>query len=539
MSASLLNAISPPVTPSAGAGGETTSQLASAPTDTEFSHSFLTQIQVLQKSGEIPKDIRESKDFQKMAQLIDSEGQSVSALLGEKLPRIKAVKDINLDKTMAALKDILGQLEGLSDKRTFTLPKLSRMNNSERQKNDEDKEESSALLSAVSQTEAVTEELPINTDPDTSAILMEKNLNIEPKIATDLSATSANTTDMAQNQHEEKIDTAALPISTDRNIPDPLVTATINKIDAMDKPEKVDTLNSVTDKVNTIQESLAAVNVTALPVIEQGQQAEHVITPVLRQKNSWVEDKQQSTVISSLVAMTHEDSLKPEVNLAHLLKRENLFSTAQIETSEFKKDALIPKILDTQISNTNPSNDSASQKFASIDLSALNRQIDSAVTKVDIPPMTKPFNHPEWKQEFNERIVWMHNKSISSAELRLNPNNLGPISIAIKMDQDQQTSIQIQAHHAGVRDAIESSIPRLREMLNTQQINLSDVNVSQQQQQGQGSSARQAMQDALNERSASASQNYGVEEGDHASAISDEINQGRIISSKGLLSLYA
>jgi len=315
----------------------------------------------------------------------------------------------------------------------------------------------------------------------------------------------------------------------------------VTKIDKSE--EKGDVLKLSADKVNKDQPQpplATVVNMTTLPIIEveQSQQADRVMPQVLRQTNSLIDDKKQSAVISSLTATVEERGLKPEVNIAHLLKRENLLNKAQVEVSEFKMDALTSKILDVQTSNMSQSGDSASQKFAAIDLSALNRQIDGAVTKTELLPMTKPFNHPEWKQEFNERIVWMHNKAIPSAELRLNPNNLGPIAITIKMDQDQQASIQIQAHHAGVRDAIESSIPRLREMLNTQQINLSDVNVSQQQQ-GQGS-ARQAMQDVLNERAGNnTSDNHEADgEGSHTNAVSDEINQGRVISSKGLVSLY-
>jgi len=152
MSASLLNTISPLVTPSIRRGAASESSTVS--TDTKFSHSFLTQIQTLQKSGEIPKDIRESKDFQKMTQLIaDSEGQSVSALLGEKLPKIKEVKEINLDKTMTELNDILGQLEVLSknNKETVKNPKLSRVDKSEEQDSHRDKEENSVLSWDINQ----------------------------------------------------------------------------------------------------------------------------------------------------------------------------------------------------------------------------------------------------------------------------------------------------------------------------------------------------------------------------------------------------
>jgi len=668
MSTSLLNAISPSIAPSVSGGS--VSKPSSVSTDIEFSHSFLTQMQALQKSGEIPKDIRESRTFQKMTRLIaDSEGQSTSVLLGEKLPQIKEVKDINLDKTMTTLKGILGQLETLSknNKEVLKPPKLSRIDKTEGQDSNREEGDSSALLGInqlpvlseqklqspislngkatddASQIASVATEVLALQATITSKAGAEQVTKIDKSkekdgivklpaddasqidsVATEVLALQATTTSKEDAEQVTKIDKSkekdgivklpaddasqiasvatevlALQATTTSKVGAEQVTkidkskekgdvlklaadatgqrdsvakasavtdntgqrdsvatevlglqaTTTSKVSAeqvtkIDKSEeKGDVLKLSADKVNKDQPQpplATVVNMTTLPIIEveQSQQADRVMPQVLRQTNSLIDDKKQSAVISSLTATVEERGLKPEVNIAHLLKRENLLNKAQVEVSEFKMDALTSKILDVQTSNMSQSGDSASQKFAAIDLSALNRQIDGAVTKTELLPMTKPFNHPEWKQEFNERIVWMHNKAIPSAELRLNPNNLGPIAITIKMDQDQQASIQIQAHHAGVRDAIESSIPRLREMLNTQQINLSDVNVSQQQQ-GQGS-ARQAMQDVLNERAGNnTSDNHEADgEGSHTNAVSDEINQGRVISSKGLVSLY-
>jgi len=58
----------------------------------------------------------------------------------------------------------------------------------------------------------------------------------------------------------------------------------------------------------------------------------------------------------------------------------------------------------------------------------------------------------------------MNNKSISAAEIKLNPAHLGPISVRIDVNQDQAT-IMFTAQHADVKEAIEASIPKLREML--------------------------------------------------------------------------
>ncbi|MBE0437411.1 MAG: hypothetical protein IBX56_16595, partial [Methylomicrobium sp.] len=73
-----------------------------------------------------------------------------------------------------------------------------------------------------------------------------------------------------------------------------------------------------------------------------------------------------------------------------------------------------------------------------LDMAQLHRQI-AGQTRIEAPAMSKPMAHPEWGQELGERIVWMNNRAMPFAELRLNPQHLGPISIRIDMNQDQTT----------------------------------------------------------------------------------------------------
>lgn len=83
---------------------------------------------------------------------------------------------------------------------------------------------------------------------------------------------------------------------------------------------------------------------------------------------------------------------------------------------------------------------------------------------------------PAWKDGLADKVVWMLGRNQMSAELRLNPANLGPMEIKLSMDQDQ-ASISFLTQHAAVKEAIDQAIPRLREMLDQQNIDLMDVNV--------------------------------------------------------------
>lgn len=172
------------------------------------------------------------------------------------------------------------------------------------------------------------------------------------------------------------------------------------------------------------------------------------------------------------------------------------------------------------------------------DIANLNRAVISE-NKTQIAPMTKHFAHPEWNKEIGERVIWMHKQAIPSAELRLNPQHLGPISIKVDVTQDQ-TSIAFTAQHAVVKEALEASLPKLREMLSTQQLNLVDVNVSQDDSHQRQSQAFGQMGSDADDRSDKESTEVGSNEStDTILDIADEIEAGRAIASNGVLSLFA
>lgn len=67
-----------------------------------------------------------------------------------------------------------------------------------------------------------------------------------------------------------------------------------------------------------------------------------------------------------------------------------------------------------------------------------------------------------------------------TAELRLTPPHLGPVEIALTLNHDQgiEASIQFASPHAAVREAIEASLPRLKELFAESGIAMGNVTVS-------------------------------------------------------------
>lgn len=90
---------------------------------------------------------------------------------------------------------------------------------------------------------------------------------------------------------------------------------------------------------------------------------------------------------------------------------------------------------------------------------------------------------------FGARLVWMAEQRLGHAEIRLNPEHLGPIEVRIQVD-GTQVSAEFQSGHAGVRQAIEASLPRLRDLLGQQGLQLGQADVGQRHA-GSGQPARE------------------------------------------------
>jgi flagellar hook-length control protein FliK len=95
-----------------------------------------------------------------------------------------------------------------------------------------------------------------------------------------------------------------------------------------------------------------------------------------------------------------------------------------------------------------------------------------------VPSTPLPFAQPGWEQGLGNRVMWMVNQQVQTAELRMNPAHLGPLEVRISIRDDQATVSFVSAH-GQVREALQAAIPQLREMLNNNGLNLADVNIAQ------------------------------------------------------------
>ncbi len=104
-----------------------------------------------------------------------------------------------------------------------------------------------------------------------------------------------------------------------------------------------------------------------------------------------------------------------------------------------------------------------------------------------------------WGESIAQRVTLMAGQKMSSAQIQLDPPELGAMTVKVTVNGDQ-ASVSFHSAHAVVRDALEASFPRLQEMLGQQGIELADAQVSDQssaQQDSRGSANSVAHGDVL------------------------------------------
>jgi flagellar hook-length control protein FliK len=89
-----------------------------------------------------------------------------------------------------------------------------------------------------------------------------------------------------------------------------------------------------------------------------------------------------------------------------------------------------------------------------------------------------------WSEAVVDRVMWLSSQNLKSAEIQLDPAELGRMEVRIDMNKDQ-TQVTFLSPHAGVRDALEGQMQRLRDMFAQQGMSM-DVNVSDQSRGWQG-----------------------------------------------------
>lgn len=126
-------------------------------------------------------------------------------------------------------------------------------------------------------------------------------------------------------------------------------------------------------------------------------------------------------------------------------------------------------------------------------------RVDQAQASAQLPLQ---LNREMASDQMAERVQMMMSKNIKNIDIRLDPPELGRMQIRMNMNGDGAT-VHFTVANQQARDALEHSMPRLREMLAQQGVQLGDTSVQQQ------SSGQQQNRYAANEQSHSGQGNSG------------------------------
>lgn len=169
-------------------------------------------------------------------------------------------------------------------------------------------------------------------------------------------------------------------------------------------------------------------------------------------------------------------------------------------------------------------------------LSALTQAITQQTTHTRAPLLTGqpvPMQQGGWSEAVVDRVMLMSSQNLKSAEIQLDPAELGRLEVRISVNQEQ-SQVTFASPHAGVREALDAQMHRLRELFAQQGMNQLDVNVSDQSlsrgwqgQEGEGGKGRGGSSGEL----------LGADEELHSSTV--ESARASSVSARGLVDYYA
>lgn len=109
---------------------------------------------------------------------------------------------------------------------------------------------------------------------------------------------------------------------------------------------------------------------------------------------------------------------------------------------------------------------------------------------MQVPVLQQPQDPSQgYDEPFGQHVAWLAGQRIGQAEIRVVPEHLGAIDIRLQMDGNNVRA-EFHSSQPEVRQALEASFPRLRDMLGQQGLQLSHAGVGQgqsgQRQAGDG-----------------------------------------------------
>lgn len=302
----------------------------------------------------------------------------------------------------------------------------------------------------------------IRSDSDNAASASQTSSMTDDQLAKSFSAMLARQIDVANFSTP---DTVAIDSNTATG-------GTIGTTMKKSKNSAILDPNALSDPANSLAALLLHIPVQSSKKIESTNP--NIAATGTNEITQQMEDNLQRTSGKSLKSnneLITSDDMQPKNPISNIpfaadTAKHQVLTDPVVNQVATKSDPIISKILPPNISSTAAAN--------------MMLNIQPGVNAAGISQtITAPLGNNEWANEFSQKIVWMSTQQNQTAELHLNPPDLGPVNVVLKFS-DNQISAQFTSPHGAIRDAVENALPKLREMLADNNIMLGNATVSDQ-----------------------------------------------------------
>ena len=237
---------------------------------------------------------------------------------------------------------------------------------------------------------------------------------------------------------------------------------------------------NISDDVNSLPQVDAAIMWQAAMLLQPGENvATHLSSPQ-SQNIGLFDNARQPVFNASLLNQDYFNNLAMQSktigtnSLPAGLATNNI--TAQLSAAHFIPEAHESLLLNVneQLLPIQGTSTSLSPGLAAVGFASATQ---AANTQTQMAPLNLGQN--AWETNLGSRLQMLIGQNVQTAEIRLDPPELGVLDIKIKVSNDVVT-VNITSPHTQVKEALESAIPRLREMFEGNGLSLGDVNVRQE-----------------------------------------------------------
>lgn len=268
-----------------------------------------------------------------------------------------------------------------------------------------------------------------------------------------------------------------------KSVAQPEQAAALLKASAAVTPGSNETVDSSDEKGSEILTAHAVATDPKTSV--QAQSAAALLTPQV----------QQSKAPTAEAKVTTEELLKQLQTAGVTAQAEQGSSSSSGESSQHgSTEALLSTIepQKTSAAVVAETNSFSSQLKSTLDkissgISVSGRELVSEASQKQADQLGQKLNliQPEASNQLKEKMLMMVKDKVHTAEIRLDPSELGSMQIKISLQQDQM-SVQFMVQQGNAKELMEQQMPKLKELLQQQGIELSQGSVQQQNQSSSG-----------------------------------------------------